>query len=235
MLLIPAIDLYKGKIVRLYKGKFNKMKEYDFTVFEYLKFLKKNKFKRIHVIDLFGAEKGEIHEIQVLENIKRNFNFEVQFGGGIRNLDIFKKLLGLCDFLIIGTMAFNKDFLEKIVKYKKRVIIALDVYEDDVLVKGWKMKTDISFKDALKYFSNKGFNNFLITDIKRDGTMRGVSRVFLNNLKKIVNDKNLNLFYAGGIRNDSDMEYLKNLKIFKGVVLGKYLLEEAQKCLQKES
>jgi phosphoribosylformimino-5-aminoimidazole carboxamide ribotide isomerase len=210
------------------------MKFYNIDLFEYLEILRKDRFKRIHIVDLYGAEKGNVYEMESLKQIKENFSFKVQFGGGVRSFNVFNKLLNLCDFVIIGTKAFDKQFIESIERYKKRVIIALDIYKRKVFVKGWKQNSGVGFLDALDFFAEKGFKNFLITDIKRDGTMRGIDKRFSLFLKNKVRHKKINFYYAGGIKDDHDIDYLRKSGIFKGAVCGKYMLERILKCLPEE-
>ncbi len=233
MILIPAIDLYKGKIVRLYRGNYKDMKFYNIGLFEYLEILKKDGFKRIHIIDLYGAEKGEVYETETLEKIRDKFNFKLHFGGGIRSFNAFNKILNLCDFVVIGTKAFEPEFIESIGKYKKRVMIALDLKRGKVFVEGWKESSGVRFSDALDFFTNKGFKDFLITDIKRDGTMKGIDKKFILFLKNKDENKRINFYYAGGIKNNKDIDYLRKSKIFKGAICGKYMLERILTCLQR--
>lgn len=234
MILIPAIDLYRGKIVRLRRGNYKEMKFYDPGILEYLEILKENGFRRIHIIDLYGAEKGDVSEMESLKQIKKNFNFKIQFGGGVRSFNIFNKLLNLCDFVIIGTKAFDKQFIETIRRYKKRVIIALDVYKGEVFVKGWKQNSGVRFLDALDFFTKRGFKNFLVTDIERDGTMEGIDKRFILFLKNKIRYKKINFYYAGGIKNNHDIDYLRKSGIFKGAICGKYILERILTCLPGE-
>lgn len=213
---IPAIDIMDGKAVRLYKGDKNNKKEYgdplkiakDFSKYVDL----------IHIVDLDGAFEGEPKNLQTIKKIIEETDVKVEVGGGYRTYDSIKKAYDIgVSYVIIGTAAFDLNFLEKVTSFFSNVTISLDVENGKLKTKGWLEESDIDIIEAFKTFK-KYTKRFIYTDTKRDGTLEGVSQ----NIKRFWNDEEF--VYAGGVTNKKDLKILENIG-FKGVIIGKALYE----------
>jgi len=225
MKIIPAIDIKNSKCVRLYKGQMEKETIYFENPLDAAINFQKNGFSRLHIVDLDGAVKGSLENLNVLKNIKENTEFILQYGGGIRSYEKAKKILDLgINYIIIGTMAIKSpETLEKISSaYPGQIIVSLDVNGENVAVSGWKEDSEVNVFDAIKNLIAIGIDTFLITDISKDGTLEGPN---VELYKKINTLYNINLIASGGVGSMKDLEKLKTIGI-KNVIVGKALYEK---------
>lgn len=225
--IIPAIDLYNGNVVRLYKGDFQKTTRYSTNALEILKQFLKQGVEQIHIINLNGAKSGKFENgpnFEILLSLIKECNkwgCKIQLGGGIRNERTIKLLLDLGVYkIILGTMVTDdpKLFQKIIKKYKNEIIIALDVFDNTLRVRGWIQDTKIILKSHFKNLERQGISNFIITDVSRDGTLNGPNIELYKNLSnnKLSRTK---LIASGGIRDLNDIDQV--LRYVDGVVIGK--------------
>ena len=225
MKIIPAIDIKDNRCVRLYKGQMEKETIYYEDPLDAATNFQKNGFSRLHIVDLDGAVKGSLENFNVLKKIKKNTNFTIQYGGGIRSYEKAKKILDLgIDFIIIGTMAIKSpEILEKISDdYPGQIIVSLDVNDENVAISGWKEDSKVSIYDAIDNLMAIGIETFLITDISKDGTLEGPN---IELYKKINSLYNINLIASGGVGSKNDLKTLKSIGI-ENVIVGKALYEK---------
>lgn len=227
MLIIPAIDLKDGCVVRFVQGRLN-MKIYSRDPVKTAKHWAKQGAKMIHVVDLDGAFTGKPKNLGALKEIVKAVKAPVNFGGGARNAKIIEEVLGLgVRRVILGTKAVEDlSFLKKIFKrFKERIIVSIDTKEGRVLTKGWKVRskgTDIlKFARALKEI---GFKEAIYTDILKDGTLKGPD---LQGVKALLKGTGLKVIASGGVSSLDDIRRLKALKKggLTGVIVGKALYE----------
>jgi phosphoribosylformimino-5-aminoimidazole carboxamide ribotide isomerase len=227
MLIIPAIDLKDGCVVRYVQGRRDK-KVYSRDPLKTAKHWMKQGAKLIHVVDLDGANTGTFKNLEIIKKIAEDIDVPLEFGGGVRKIEAIRKLLDLgIQRVVLGTRAIeDKDFLKKAFKeFKQRVIVSLDAAGDCIQIKGWKSshkKTDLfKFSYALK---KMGFKQVIYTDTSRDGTLRGPN---IQNLKKLLKNTGLGVIASGGISSLDDIYKLKILaeKGLVGVIIGKALYE----------
>ncbi|AAC07284.1 1-(5-phosphoribosyl)-5-[(5-phosphoribosylamino)methylideneamino]imidazole-4-carboxamide isomerase [Aquifex aeolicus] len=221
--IIPAIDLMEGKAVRLYKGDFNKVKVYSERPWELAKNFSDLGFKRLHVVDLEGAEGGKPKNLEVIRKIRENFEGEVEVGGGIRSYEVAKALFdeGI-DFVVIGTLAYKnkEEFLKILENFPNRVILAIDSKQGKVAIGGWKEETAVSPEEFAKEYENYPIWGYLYTVIERDGSLEGVDVEPYKEIKKHVKKP---VIASGGV---SSLEDIKKLYgIVEGVVVGKAIYE----------
>jgi len=227
MLIIPAIDIKDGCVVRYVQGKLDK-KVYSKDPVKTAKHWTKQGAKLIHVVDLDGAFTGTPKNLDALKQIVKAVDVPVQFGGGIRNLRIIKALLdyGVAR-IILGTKAAEEaGFLKKAFKnFKDRIIVSIDTKEGRVLTKGWQSsygKTDtLKFAHSLK---GLGFKQVIYTDVLKDGTLKGPN---IKGIKSLLKETGLSVIASGGISSLNDIRRLKLLekKGLAGVIIGKALYE----------
>ena len=223
MKIIPAIDLMKGKVVRLYKGNPDEKTVYSDDP---LAIAKKWEFAgadMIHLVDL-DATLGSGSNFEILRNIAKSVNIPVQVAGGLRNEKIIENALEFAQRVVIGTLAFNdKTTLgELLTRYgKEKLVISADHNNGLIVVNGWQQSTKISLIDAVNGFVEMGFSEYLSTSITKDGTLEGPD---LKSLQEINEMNTVNLIVSGGISNIEDVMKVKELNPF-GVILGKALYE----------
>ena len=214
MKIYPAIDIMDEKVVRLTKGDREKIKVYGEPI-EVAKWIK-NYFDSIHIVDLDGAFTGEPKNLHIVERIVKEVGVNVELGGGFRKIEFIKraKEIGVKD-LIIGTKAFDLNFLKKAKKIFDKISVSIDAKDGKVYVSGWN-KRGIDVFDAYKKL--KPFvNRFIYTAIDRDGTLTGIEKIekFWGNEEFI---------YAGGVSSVDDIKRLKEIG-FSGVIVGKAIYE----------
>ncbi|MFZ5948937.1 MAG: 1-(5-phosphoribosyl)-5-[(5-phosphoribosylamino)methylideneamino]imidazole-4-carboxamide isomerase [Stygiobacter sp.] len=226
MLVIPAIDIYKNKTARLFKGKFDEAKFYDNSPLEYAKIFSENNFKLIHIVDLEASVNGIISTKEIIKQIKNETSLKIQFGGGIKKLETAKELIDLgVDKIVIGSISIsNKDEFEKIVNEIEieKIIVATDSKDKKILIKGWLEESKIELEQHVNYCSSLGIKYFLTTDITKDGTLTGPNYNLYQDL--IKNFPSLNFIASGGISNIDDVIKLNETNLYATVV-GKAIYE----------
>jgi phosphoribosylformimino-5-aminoimidazole carboxamide ribotide isomerase len=226
MMIIPAIDLMQGKVVRLSRGDPATAKYYEQwgTPVQVALKWKNEGASRLHLIDLDAAFGAGDNKTVVAEVAKASC-LPIQVGGGIRTKAQAEKLLEIgVNHVILGALAFS-DF-HVIPKLQQKfgsdsVIVALDNKRDKVMVEGWKTETDFTLWVALEKFINLGVTTFLITSINQDGMLQGPD---LETLSKACTYHGAKVIAAGGIGSLSDLVALKQVGV-EGVVVGKALYE----------
>ena len=223
MKIIPAIDLMKGKVVRLYKGDPDKKTIYSDNPLDIAKKWESAGADMIHLVDL-DATLGCGSNFDTLRSIAKSVKIPVQVAGGLRNEKIIESALEFAQRVVIGTLAFNdKTTLgELLTRYgKEKLVISADHNNGLIVVNGWQQTTKISLIDAVNEFVEMGFSEYLSTSIVRDGTLEGPD---LKPLQEINEMNTVNLIVSGGISNIDDVMKVKELNPF-GVILGKALYE----------
>jgi phosphoribosylformimino-5-aminoimidazole carboxamide ribotide isomerase len=227
MLIIPAIDLRGGKVVRLFQGKFNRQKVYSSDPVRVAKHWAKQGAKFLHVVDLDGAASGALKNIDLVKKIIDQVGIGVQFGGGVRSIETIAKLLSLgVERVILGTKAASDaKFLKQAwKKFGEKIIVSIDAKCGKVLTQGWNCrvaKTTLVFAQELKTI---GFKQLIYTDISKDGTLAGPN---IAGIKELLKETQLNVIASGGVAGLKDLLKLNKLKKqgLSGVIIGKALYE----------
>jgi len=145
--LIPAIDIKEGKVVRLLRGEFDKVKEYPYSPGELALLYGDTGFKRIHVVDLDGAQGGKPANLEHIRTIRKNFGGEIEVGGGVRSYDVARALFeeGI-EFVVVGTLALKhpKEFDRILADYPAKTILSIDSKRGKVAVGGWTEESSLS-------------------------------------------------------------------------------------------
>lgn len=226
MLIIPAIDILDGKLVRLEEGIYQSRKIYSEYPLEIAEQYALHGFKVIHIVDLSGSRDGRISILELLKEIKSQLEIKIQFGGGIRSLDDAMKLFDTgVDKIVIGSISIsNKSEFERIVEHigSNKIISAIDTEDEIIKIKGWTEGTDINIYDHLIYCLSKGMDTFLCTDIKRDGMLTGPNLKLYHNLMKQF--PLAKIIASGGVSKIEDVRELKSQGLY-GVVIGKAIYE----------
>ncbi len=220
---IPAIDLKEGKVVRLFKGDFEKAKVYSSSPEDMAKLFEELGFKRLHVVDLDGSLEGMPVNLPSIRLIRKAFSGSIEVGGGIRSMETCKVLHeeGI-EFFVVGTLAVREPrTFEKMVElFPQRVILAVDSKGGKVAVGGWKEESSTSPQELALRYENIPIWGYLYTNIDRDGTLEGVDTKpyveFKGYTKKPV-------LASGGVASLEDIKKLTS--IVEGVVVGKAIYE----------
>ncbi|OGW75466.1 MAG: 1-(5-phosphoribosyl)-5-[(5-phosphoribosylamino)methylideneamino]imidazole-4-carboxamide isomerase [Omnitrophica bacterium RBG_13_46_9] len=227
MNIIPAIDIMDKKVVRLEQGEFDKEKVYSENPILVAQKWKKLGAELIHIVDLDGARLGKPVNMDVVREVARNVEIDIELGGGLRSEeDIENAFKTGVRFVVIGTSAvedlpFCKFLAEK---YKDRVIFAVDVKKGKIAVRGWKVDSGVEVAEYLNRLEGIGAKKIIYTDISRDGMMAGPN---LERLKAILKSTSSEVTASGGITNLEDVKVLKELEKdgLCGIIIGKALYE----------
>ena len=229
MKIFPAIDIKGGKCVRLLKGDFANLTEYEKSPEEQANIFSNFGFKYLHVIDLDGALEGKLVNKNIIQNITKINNLKIQVGGGIRSLEQITDLLNLgADKVILGTKAIEDlNFLKKACeKFKKKIILAIDVRNGFIALSGWKKQTSISAADFITKVDTLEISRIIYTDIDRDGTKLGPD---IDETIKFSNLTKIPIVVSGGISSLQDVINIKDKKSKKieGVIVGKAIYDKS--------
>lgn len=234
MLVIPAIDVKDGKVVRLLQGRYEESIVYSHDPLETAKVWQKDGADRIHLIDLDGARTGEVKSVVVLRQIVENIKVPVQFGGGLRSREDIASVLSIgAKWAIVGTKACEDlEFVKEIIgEFGEQIIVSIDVKFKRVATHGWMQTSGTGDADLIKKLKDAGIKSFIYTDISRDGTLSGPNT---KEVKRVLHETGASIFYSGGI---SSMEDIKDLKILEvdglaGIIIGKALYEDRIHLMQ---
>ena len=226
MNIIPAIDIYENKCVRLYKGEYDKLTVYSDNPVEVIQQWRSYGAKWIHIIDLEGARKGTPISKELITEMVEKTNLKIQIGGGIRNLDTIKYYFSLgVEKIILGSAAIKNEnnFVSKSIdKYgANHITVSVDSSNGKVKSEGWEIEMQLSPELFISNMIEEGVTNFIYTDIDKDGTFGGVSTKYIS---KIMQEFQINLTVAGGVSSDSDINSLNELGV-NGVIIGKAFYE----------
>jgi phosphoribosylformimino-5-aminoimidazole carboxamide ribotide isomerase len=227
MKIIPAIDLLNGKCVRLLKGDYSKVSNYNNNPIDQVQEFIKGGFNYIHLIDLNAAKSGGNENLEIIKTIASINSIKVQVGGGIRDINKIEKLFSYgVDRVIVGTAAITNNTFKIELKNNiptEKIIYGLDFKIIDkaplLSVNGWTENTNINLFDYIE--ENFWIKNILATDISLDGTLEGPN-IYM--YKQILKNKSLNLIASGGIGSINDINKLRLINSQECVV-GKAIYE----------
>lgn len=225
MKVLAAIDIMNGDVVRLTKGDQLTKKVYSNDPIQVAKKWAKDGADMLHIVDLDAAFGNESSNLSIISEILDSVNIPIQIGGGIRNTEIFEKIVKMgFSKIVVGTMAYrNVNELRLLSKnYGEKIVISLDEINGKVMIEGWKSSSDYKVEDAINKFNELGISNFLLTSIIKDGTLSGPDIVTLNSINT---DRKSKIIASGGISSLVDVLRVRSIGC-DSVILGKALYEE---------
>ncbi len=220
MLILPAIDLYDKKAVRLYKGDYNEMTVYSNNPIEIARKFEECGATFIHMVDLEGAKNGTTPNIDEVRKVVEYTNLAVEIGGGIRDEETVKKYIDLgVTRVILGTAAVtDDDFLRRMVeKYKSAIAVGVDLKDGYVAIKGWTEKSALTADEFFRHLSDIGVKTVICTDISKDGAMQGTNRELYKHLSEKYP---MDIVASGGVSSLDDIKALREMNLY-GAILGK--------------
>jgi|SRR5690554_3025335 len=243
MRIIPAIDLRRGRCVRLEQGDYNRETAYDPDPVAVARRFAAAGAKRLHLVDLDGAKAGAPVQKELVVKIARSIPIPVETGGGIRNEETIKYYLeNGVQWVILGSAAVhNPELLSRACRsYPGRIILGLDARNGLAAVEGWLQTTGVDVVELAQKMAVHGVKEVIYTDISRDGTLKGPNFTALENMAK---KSSLSVIASGGIASLTDLYELKKLVplglsgaiVGKALYNGKIALAEAIRCLETEN
>ena len=187
MILFPAIDLFQGKAVRLFKGDYGQMTVYSEHPEEIAVDFAAQSATHIHLVDLEGAREGKTPNMETVLRIRNESGLFCEIGGGIRSMETVDRYISAgLDRVILGTAAVeNEDFLtDALRQYDEKIAVGVDIRDGMVAVKGWTERSRFEFLPFCSHLAEIGVKTLICTDISRDGAMRGTNRELYHELSQ---------------------------------------------------
>lgn len=220
MIIFPAIDLFEGKAVRLYKGDYNKMTIYSDNPPEIAEDFKTQGATHIHIVDLEGAKNGTTPNFDTVIEIKKKSGLFCEIGGGIRDMNTIERYISAgIDRVILGTAAVTKEGFvkEAVKKYGNKIAVGIDLRDGFVAIKGWTEKSSLTAFEFCERMQNDGVETLICTDISRDGAMNGTNHALYSEL---MSKFNMNITASGGVSSLNDVKRLAEKNLY-GAIIGK--------------
>ena len=220
MLIFPAIDLFDGKAVRLFKGDYAQMTVYNENPLAVAEDFKRAGATCLHVVDLEGAKSGETPNIDTVTALSSVEGLFVEVGGGIRSMEVVDRYLTAgVDRVILGTAAVkDESFLrEAVAKYGERIAVGVDIKDGFVAIKGWTEKSDLEAMAFCEKMQSIGVRTLICTDISKDGAMQGANHALYRELSERFG---VQIIASGGVSSIEDVKKLAALGLY-GAIIGK--------------
>lgn len=231
-MIIPALDLIDGKVVRLHQGDYGQQRDYGSDPLPRLQDYQRQGAQLLHLVDLTGAKDPAARQLTLLTELLAGVEVPVQVGGGIRSRDDVAALLEAgASRVVVGSTAVKQP--EEVQRWfsefgPQAIVLALDVRIDaanrkEVAISGWQEAAGVTLEQVIEQFLPFGLQHVLCTDISRDGTLSG-SNV---SLYQEVSARFPQVAFqsSGGIGSLADIAALRGSGA-QGVIVGRALLED---------
>ncbi len=220
MILFPAIDLSDGKAVRLLRGDYNRKTVFSDDPLSIARDFVACGATHVHLVDLDGAKDGTTPNSGVVRAIAEKTPLFCEIGGGVRSLDTAEYYFSCgVDRVILGTAAVTDPaFLEAAVKeYGEKIAVGADVKDGEIAIRGWTEKSGVKLDDFMRKMVELGVGCVIVTDISKDGAMRGTNRELYRELSEKYG---VPVTASGGVSDLSDVIALRKLNLY-GAIIGR--------------
>ena len=245
-MIIPAIDLIDGCVVRLHQGDYGARRDYGEDPLARLQRYQASGAQLLHIVDLTGAKDPKARQIPLLRELLGNLSIPVQTGGGIRSADDVRSLLDAgAARVVVGSAAVKRT--DEVAGWMKtfgadKLVLALDVRINkagnaEVAVSGWQENSGVLMDDLIRAFEPAGLRYVLTTDISKDGTLAGPNTALYAKLAQTF--PNIDFQASGGIGSLDDIRAVSHtgaagVIVGRALLEGKFTLEEAIECCPNE-
>ena len=231
-MIIPALDLIDGKVVRLHQGDYGQQRDYGSDPLPRLQDYEAQGATILHLVDLTGAKDPAARQIPLLKKLLAGVSVPVQVGGGIRSQSDVEALLNAgASRVVVGSTAVRQP--EEVQNWFKEygadaIVLALDVRIDaanrkEVAIGGWQEAAGVTLEDVIAQFQPSGLKHVLCTDISRDGTLQGSNVALYREIS--ARFPQIAFQSSGGIGSLADIKALHGSGA-QGVIVGRALLED---------
>lgn len=245
-MIIPAIDLIDGCVVRLHQGDYGARRDYGEDPLARLQRYQASGAQLLHIVDLTGAKDPKARQIPLLRELLGSLSIPVQTGGGIRSADDVRSLLDAgAARVVVGSAAVKRT--DEVAGWMKtfgayKLVLALDVRINkagnaEVAVSGWQENSGVLMDDLIRAFEPAGLRYVLTTDISKDGTLAGPNTALYAKLAQTF--PNIDFQASGGIGSLDDIRAVSHtgaagVIVGRALLEGKFTLEEAIECWPNE-
>ena len=220
MILLPAIDLYEGKAVRLLRGSYEDMTVYSADPAAVAENFARCGAQWVHVVDLEGARDSGTPNFDTVCAIRERSGLHCEIGGGVRDRATLRRYLDAgIDRVILGTAAVSdRAFLEEAAsEYGERIAVGVDIRDGKVAVKGWLEDSGLDAFAFIHELERLGIRTLISTDISRDGAMAGAN---VELYRRLSERYSMRIIASGGVSSLEDLRRLKELGLY-GAIVGK--------------
>jgi len=225
MLIVPAIDLLGGEVVRLHRGSYDEVTVYDHDPVARARAFRAAGAERLHVVDLDGARAGRCVQSDAIRAIVAAFGAGVQVGGGVRTREAFESYVACgAERVVLGTAALRETAMVRACckDFPGRVIVAVDAKGGMVATDGWTSVSEMRAVDLARAFADVPVGAILYTDVARDGTRSGpdVART-----AELARETRLSVIASGGIGSLDDLRALASHAGIDAAIVGRALYD----------
>lgn len=245
-MIIPAIDLIDGCVVRLHQGDYGARRDYGEDPLTRLQRYQASGAQLLHIVDLTGAKDPKARQIPLLRELLGSLSIPVQTGGGIRSADDVRSLLDAgAARVVVGSAAVKRT--DEVAGWMKifgadKLVLALDVRINkagnaEVAVSGWQENSGVLMDNLIRAFEPAGLRYVLTTDISKDGTLAGPNTALYAKLAQTF--PTIDFQASGGIGSLDDIRAVSHtgaagVIVGRALLEGKFTLEEAIECWPNE-
>ncbi len=226
MLLLPAIDLMGGFVVRLQRGDPNAKTVYSKDPVAFALRWEANGGDWLHLVDLDAAFSGTNANLDAVASICAAVGIPCELGGGMRTESAIESSFAAgVRRAVIGTRAAESlDFVSSMVRRfgSDRIAVGIDARDGMVAVKGWKEVTALKAVDLAGKVADAGAGTIIYTDIATDGMLTGPN---LSALQEIASAVDIPVIASGGVSCVKDLRDLEGLGCVHGAIIGKALYD----------
>lgn len=230
-MIIPALDLIDGNVVRLHQGDYGQQRDYGNDPLPRLQDYQQQGGQVLHLVDLTGAKDPAARQIPLLRKLLAGISVPVQVGGGIRSVEDVAALLEAgASRVVVGSTAVRQP--EEVKQWFQHfgadaLVLALDVRiaadgSKNIAVSGWQEDSGVTLEQIVDEFLPYGLKHVLCTDISRDGTLSGSNVALYQEI--CARYPQVAFQSSGGIGSLEDIAALRSSGV-KGVIVGRALLE----------
>lgn len=223
MVILPAIDIKDGNVVRLFKGDYATVERVADNYLDAALSFRAAGAEWIHMVDLDGAKEGRPVNTKIYTDVAEKTDLKVEVGGGIRNIETIGEYLKMgISRVILGSAALKnpqlvKDSVEKF--GSEKIVVGIDALNGMVATEGWLEASDVNYIDLANKMISFGVKYFIFTDISKDGTLSGVNAEQLKALYDGTHGK-CSIIASGGVRTMDDIVTCKEMGLY-GTICGK--------------
>ncbi len=220
MILLPAIDLKDGKVVRLYKGDFGTVEQVAEDPVETALAFAAAGAKYIHMVDLDGAKSGQRVNSAIVRAVAEKSGLRVELGGGIRTMADLEAVdaMGVTRMVIGSAAVSHPEFVRQAAeRYGSRIAVGVDAKNGKVCTAGWEENSGVDYLEFARQMEAIGVKTLIFTDIDTDGTLEGPS---FDRLAALQGAVGCNIIASGGVSCNGDLQRLCGMGLY-GAIIGK--------------
>ena len=227
MVILPAIDLLDGKVVRLAQGQRDQVTVYSDDPVAVARRWAEAGAQWLHVVDLNGAFDGTYLNLPIARRIIETCGLSVELSGGIRTADTLEHAMEAgAARVVLGTKACEDPAFVKAAagRHGSKIAVAIDAKAGQVVSRGWVASTPLTPARLASEMAALGVATFICTDVSRDGMLQGPNVALLG---EVLDAARVPVIASGGIASVADVQRLKTLEPrgLIGAIIGKALYE----------